>query len=183
MKKVFVARMFLVVLLIVGVLYLLYRGQPVATSDKVNVPITISENAEVRQPPEGWREYRNNTYHFSLFYPETLSVKEFDEGGGASAIVFQNLEEGKGFQIFIVPFSGNQITDERFRKDVPSGLKKELKDITVDSAMGASFYSVNTILGETAEVWFIKNGFLYEVTAPRALDQWLSEIMRYWRFI
>jgi hypothetical protein len=135
-----------------------------------------------RVAPAGMHEYHNTTYRLSLFYPETLGVKEFDEGEGAATIIFQNPEEGRGFQIFVVPFSGTQITAERFKKDIPSGVRKELKDITIDGATGASFYSTNAMLGDTAEVWFIHGNYLFEVTTLKSLDTWLAGIMQTWKF-
>ena len=164
----------------------IFSTSPSTVESSPNIPAeggTPPKAVAERKPSAGQSEYRSERYKFSLFYPKTIKVEEFDEGGGASTIVFQNPKEGLGFQIFIVPFSGNQITDERFKQDVPSGVRNELRNITVDGASGASFYSENILLGETAEVWFIKNGFLYEVIAPKVLNAWLSEIMQTWHFI
>ena len=38
-------------------------------------------------------------------------------------------------------------------------------------------------MGDAREVWFIKNGFLYEVTTYKELDAWLASIMQTWKFI
>ena len=153
------------------------QNQPTET-----IPSSVGVTSQ-RKPLANEVQYKNIQYKFARIYQKSLKVEELKEGGGASTIVFQNPEEGLGFQIFIVPFSGNQITDERFKQDVPSGVRDELRNISVDGASGASFYSTNTLLGETAEVWFIKNGFLYEVTAPKSLVSWLSTIMETWFFI
>jgi len=45
------------------------------------------------------------------------------------------------------------------------------------------FFGKNLIMGDTQEVWFIKNGFLYEVTTYKELDQWLAGIMKTWKFM
>lgn len=175
----------------------LFGGKSSSTPESVKSSTPVSGGGFISQPtnvttltPKKERklssdqsEYRSTKYKFSLFYPKNLSVQEFDEGRGASTIVFQNPEAGLGFQIFITPFSGKQITEEKFRQDVPSGVRNELRNISVDGANGASFYSTNTFLGETAEVWFIKNGFLYEITAPKSLVSWLSTIIETWLFI
>ena len=129
------------------------------------------------------REYRSAAYHFSLFYPQELKVEERSEGGGASTITFQNVEKGEGFQIFIVPYSEPQVSEQRFKQDVPSGVRKSLTNITVDGATAAAFYSADAALGETREVWFVRGGFLYEVTTLKPLDAWLDGIMRTWKFL
>jgi hypothetical protein len=129
------------------------------------------------------REYQSATYHFSLFYPPELAVTEQSEGGGALTVTFQNVQKAEGFQIFIVPYSEKQITDERFRQDEPSGVRNGLQNIVIDGATGASFYSTNATLGDTAEVWFVKEGYLYEVTTLKPLASWLTPILNSWKFL
>lgn len=144
-----------------------------STSVSMGAPDTI---------PQGTLQYKNNRYRFSLFYPQELTVQEFEEGGGASSITFEDVSGGKGFQIFIVPYAENQVSKERFEKDVPSGVRSELREGIVGGAKAAFFYSKNDSLGDTREVWFIYDGFLYEVTTFRNLDLWLFEIIKTWRF-
>lgn len=153
--------------------------QAVATS---SVVATV-EQATARVVPEGMREYRNAAYHFSLLYPEELSVAEHQEGGGAITITFQNVERAEGFQTFIVPYGEPQVSEGRFRQDAPSGVRKNLTNIIVDGATGAAFYSTNLALGDTREVWFVHGGFLYEVTTLKSLDIWLDGIIQTWKFI
>ncbi len=137
----------------------------------------------MRVVPDGWREYRNTAYRFSFFYPEDLEVKEYLEAGNALTIIFQNVKEQKGFQLFIVPYQEPQVSDERFKQDLPSGVRANMTDTTVDGATGAAFYSTNTLLGETRELWFIHEGFLFEMTTLKSLDSWLDDIMQTWKFL
>lgn len=139
--------------------------------------------APPRGAPAGYREYRSEAYRFSLFYPENLTVREYDEGGGASTIVFQNIDAARGFQIFIVPYAETTVSEERFRKDAPSGVRKDPKNVVIDGAVGTSFFSHSPMLGDTAEVWFISGGYLFEVTAPKLDAVWLSDIIQTWKFI
>lgn len=142
-----------------------------------------TEGDRPREAPEGFEEFKSNNYNFSLFYPDGLSVEEYDEGGGASTITFQNIDSGLGFQIFIVPYYEDKITDERFYRDVPSGVRENLENKDVDGAMAAFFDSQNVLLGQTKEVWFINDGFLYEVSTIKDLESWLLEIMETWQFL
>jgi hypothetical protein len=138
-----------------------------------------------RAVPAGQLEYYTQKFGFSLLYPDTLKVQEFAEEGGGQTTTFQ-YDDGKtvvGFQIYVAPFSGTQITEERFKQDEPSGVRTGLKNITVDGATGASFYSKNDLLGDTAEVWFIHGGYLYEVTTFKEEAQWLSDILATWKFV
>ena len=153
-----------------------------------SLPARIASTATVLSPsvsvpPARTREYRNAQYGFSLQYPNELTVSTVDEGGGASTITFQNVETAKGFQIFIVPYKEMQVSEERFKRDVPSGVRESLSDITVDGATAAAFYSTNASLGATREVWVVHNGFLYEATTLKSLDKWFEEIMQTWKFV
>lgn len=151
---------------------------PIATGTSVEAPSFIE-----RSVPEGSREYRNDTYHVSLFYPQELSVAERAESGGAMTITFQNEKEVKGFQVFIVPYAEPQVSEARFRQDEPSGVRTNVRNATIDGATAAAFYSTNAALGDTAEIWFVHGGYLYEVTTLKPLDTWLSGIMQTWKFI
>lgn len=136
-----------------------------------------------RDVPTGFSEYRNTRFRFSLFYPEGMQVETFNEGGSAMTITFTDTEAGQGFQVFVVRYREPQVTEERFRKDVPSGVREDMREVVIDGATGASFFSESATLGATAEVWFVHNDYLYEITAPKALAEWLSDIMQSWRFL
>ncbi len=128
-------------------------------------------------------EYRNEQYHFSVFYSDHKTVLTYDEGGGAATIVFQNTADVHGFQVFVVPYAGTQVTPERFKKDEPSGVRTDLTTVTVDGATGAAFYSYDQSLGDTYEVWFIHGGYLYELTTLKARAANMQERLQTWKFI
>lgn len=133
--------------------------------------------------PDGRRKYENTYYKFSLIYPKELQMQEYEEEDGARTIIFENPKTLQGFQIFITPYGSSAVTQERFNLDVPSGIYKLPTDVIVDGTAATMFFSENMVMGETREVWFIKNGFLYEVTTYKPLDQWLGAIMRTWKFL
>lgn len=139
--------------------------------------------APARQAPAGYKTYTSSLYRFSLFYPQELSLKGYDEGGGAQTIIFQNIKTAHGFQIFITPYSEPQVSTKRFKQDEPSGVRNNLTNITLDGATGAAFYSTNNLLGDTREVWVIHGGYLYEITTLKSLDMWLDTILQTWQFL
>ena len=134
-------------------------------------------------PPTGTKEYRNTSYGFTFLHPSTLTVSSFDEGSGARTITLQNTVDVQGFQIFIVPYEGAQISMARFRADEPSGVMERPVNILVGGTQATMFFSTDAALGDTIEVWLIKNGYLFEITAPKSLDVWLAHIMQTWQFI
>lgn len=143
----------------------------------------MTETAQERFIPQGWREYRSTAYYFSLLYPAQLTVKEYTEGGNALTITFQDLKKGEGFQVFVTPYAEQQVSEERFKKDLPFGVRTDVTDVTIDGATAAAFYSQSATLGETREIWFIRGGFLFEVTTLKPLSTWLDAILRTWLFL
>jgi hypothetical protein len=145
-------------------------------------PFRVVSATSAVSPLPDMKEYQDVRYGFSLRYPSNLTVATFDEGEGAATVTFQNIEKGEGFQIFIVPHEDSQVSEQRFAQDVPSGVREFLANIMVDGAIGATFDSTHTTLGTTHEIWFVRGGFLYEVTTPKPLETWLGTIIKTWRF-
>lgn len=133
--------------------------------------------------PNGWQEFKSELYGFSILYKEDFAIKQFEEGGGASTFTFENASSTMGFQLFVVPYGEEKISQERFLKDSPLGIRENPRDLKIDTTIGTSFYGKNDTLGDTYEVWFIRNGLLYEISTPRALEVWLSSIMKTWLFL
>lgn len=132
--------------------------------------------------PKNAKKYTSERYGFSLYYPQDLVVEEFEEGNGAQTITFDSGEGTAGFQIFIVPYTEQSVTRERFSLDVPSGVFKDPINIVVGGVPATAFLSENDIMGETREVWVIHNGHLFEMTTYRSSDAWIAEIVNTWRF-
>lgn len=161
-----------------GVYFFLNIDEP----SPLTLPQQETKQEFSRQVPAGAREYISGVHHFSLLHPEYLNIEVREEGGNAMTYVFQSAERGEGFQIFTVPYEGQQVSEAQFKKDLPSGVRTGLKNISVDGATGASFYSWDIALGETYEVWFLNNGWLYEVTTLKSLEPWLNQILQTWLF-
>lgn len=132
--------------------------------------------------PEGYKEYRNEKFGFSLYYPQEFSPQEFEDRGPELTVVFQSAEGEPGFQIYVAPIDGAKITPERFTRDAPSGVIQEPRDIFIDGVQAVKFFGFDAKIGKTSERWFIKNHFLYEVSTYKELDAWLGEILNTWRF-
>lgn len=127
--------------------------------------------------PADWKTYRHERYKLSFRYPPNLTVNEIDEGGGATTIVFQDPVAGEGFQLFSVPFEGRYVTQERFARDVPSGIVGNPRNVLVCGAPGTTFTSADSTLGETHEVWFIQNRRLFEATTFLVLKDFTERIL------
>ena len=176
-------------LAIVGVAWYFFFTIPAPAPTSPAAPLGITQTPAggpldaPRSAPEGYKEYRNETYRFAFFYPSSYAIKEFDEGKGAITVTVENAQEARGFQVFVVPYAGEKVTGERFAQDVPSGVLKDYKDIALDGVAVGTFISSNAVFGETREVWAIRGGYLYEVSTPKMLDEWFSTMLETWQFI
>jgi hypothetical protein len=122
-------------------------------------------------------QYRSDRYFFTIEYPNDLVVREIDEKG-ATTILFQKPGEAKGFQIFVVRYRNDIITEKQFKKDLGGALPKDPRNITLpENIRAVHFKSESSVLGSTTEVWFIYKGYLYEITTYAELDSWLASIL------
>jgi len=128
-------------------------------------------------------EYKNAERGFTLDYPQELQVKDTDEGETTHTIVFSDSTGEKSFQIFFTPYFGDQITQSRILEDVPSGTFTEPIEVVIGGSIHALAFESTLDIGEIREVWFIHNGYLFEVSTYKDLDSWLAGIMNTWKFM
>jgi len=162
------------------------QGEATTTGEVADpsVPAAISESVPTTPAVTAdMQGYSNKNFHFGLLFPKNLVAREYKEAGGALTVSFQDPNTSEGFQVYVVPYAGKQIDTARFKLDQPSGVMKEPKDVIIDGARGTIFFGYNPIMGETREVWFIRGGYLYEVTSYKELDAWLGGIMQTWKFL
>lgn len=133
--------------------------------------------------PDGYVLYQNQKYQFSFARPPEARVHTYDEGGGAITVTVEDAKQTYGFQIFVVPYAGTSITEERFRKDVLSGVRTDVANAVIDGVQAVTFKSRDMVLGGTREIWFLRNGYLYEVTALEQAVPWFMTIVGTWKFI
>lgn len=126
--------------------------------------------------------YYNERYGFSFSAPSGARIHERKEGPDAATIRIEDEQKGMGFQVFVIAYSGKTISDERFRMDLPSGVRNQEEAILLAGVPAVAFKSTDTLLGETREVWLLREGYLYEITAPISSEAWLQEVMLTWNF-
>ena len=82
---------------------------------------TPSITDAVQQPPNT-KTYQSSVYHFSLYYPNDLSVKEEPGASGSIVILFEDQATVQGFDIFITPYDQPHKSRRRpFSRTSPPG--------------------------------------------------------------
>ncbi len=176
-----------VALVLGGLFFLFYAPQPTKSSPQSMgqskfegladyVPVTA------RVPPPQYRHYWSDDFAFSLFYPEDMVIDEHPERNGGMTAVFYNKDTDEGFQVYVAPYFADTITEEQFKRDVPSGVRKNEKRGTIHRTESVEFESEDEVLGPTFEVWVIKYGYLYEITAPLDQRGLVEQVVKDWRF-
>jgi hypothetical protein len=169
--------------LAVGVLGTLFSLPAQETMRATQTPATLRDGQTI-QPAGETSVFTDEVFGFSLRYPSELAVTQFDEGQGASTIVFQKPGEEFGFQIFITPYGLDQITQEKINTDLQGAKMENATEILLPGDTRAVHFTSNSpVIGKSSEVWFIRNGYLYEITTYQALDSWLAEILKSLTFI
>jgi len=128
--------------------------------------------------------YTDSQYGFSFQYPKSFTATKFSDQEQTATILVQG-EGGKtGFQIFIAPFDEpGPITKERILQDLPDMKITNAENRVLKNGIPALiFFSEETSLGKTREIWFIKNGYLYQITATKEIDSLVAQIVATWKF-
>jgi hypothetical protein len=126
--------------------------------------------------------YKNDRFGFSFYHTAQGKVSEYDEGQGAMTVVLENDTGVRGLQVFIVPYTESTISEDRFRADVPSGVRENVEDAKLDGVRAVTFTSRDQFLGDTREIWVIRNGYLYEITTLSGGGDWFTPIIQSWHF-
>jgi len=191
--KRFIATIFILVLVGLGVWYAtsshIFSTITNSTAASAEIVSTStapagSNIAQTRSPPQGYKEFRTQPYHFSIFYPDTLTIRDQSGGhGGPFTLVLANSDASHALQIYVQPYNLPTITQERFKLDAPYTSTTNPINITMQGAKGLEFVGSSAGNPDMLEIWFINKGLLYEVTAPASLKGWVESLLQTWEFV
>jgi hypothetical protein len=178
-----------VLIIVGGFAYLKY---PKNTIQKTNeIPVQEESQAqiddivpgEIKNVNESYNTFTHKKYGFSFEYPSNMSASNFAEGEGEQ-VVFQG-DNKDWFQIYITPWDENgDITVNRIKKDLPDILISDPQTVILGpkqkEGIGPKaliFWSKDSGLGDTREVWFVYEGNLYQLTTYKRLDQMVGKVL------
>lgn len=128
-------------------------------------------------------KYTHTDPVFSFEYPEGYAPSFIQEETGDSIVLSRGGDSLAGFQIFVTPFDepNIELTPNRIQNDIPDIVMKSPETILLPSGINAlSFVSRHESLGDTFEVWFVKDGYAYQFSSTRdgvpGLDKALATI-------
>jgi hypothetical protein len=140
--------------------------------------------AATQAAPSGNR-FVSERYGFSIAVPSGYNIQQYEEAENARTLVFSSESAEPAFQVYISPVdaaSQLQVSPELLRNRFPQLPIAQPQEVTIGKTPALAFLSRTPQLGRTREVWLYRNGYLFQVTARKQHDRWLSSIMSTWRF-
>lgn len=139
--------------------------------------------------------YTNEEHGFSFDVPRGFAVNAFAEGGSGETILVEGKEHG--FQVFVSPFDEDVVlTEKRIAQDLPELELRDAESIAIgpasdlEQALGSrAAAGIAFVHGgseneseESFEVWFVHGGNLYQISAFRASENIVRDMLQSWRF-
>lgn len=185
MKNKLLTLLILVLLALAGFLYMRFKSpdsqsKTANTNQEANV-IANSDTTNTDNNTIIDNVYTNDTYKFSLNMPD-MTVTSFDEGEGKT-ILIHSTKNNFSMQIYVSTFDEDlNITIARIKKDVPDLQMQEPIEIKTDGVSTVAFFTTD---GGTKyrQIWFVHNGYLYQILAPADQDDTTAKVMESWKWI
>jgi len=142
--------------------------------------------APVAEPPTlsiGGEDYVSSRYGFRFRLPEGWRVTELEDRGG-EMILARQAEGGGAFQIFITPYDEpvESFSVARVQRDLPDLVMTAPTTFALSDGAGLTFVSEGPPFGESREIWFVRAGRLYQMSAYLSDEELLREVLQTWRF-
>lgn len=155
--------------------------------DEVENEITGLKNTYTLTPSKDNSDnnvFTDSQYKFSFEYPKNFTATKFQEGEYGNTILVSRKESQESFQIFISPFDEpGPLTAERVSQDLPDMVIESPENrVLKNGAVALIFFSEESSIGKTREVWFIHNEYLYQVSTYKELDSLVADILGTWKF-
>jgi len=176
----------LIALVLVGTgvfVYRVYMINKSNTSDKTyksNLSDSFAKNNQSKSIEP--LSYTHPDLGFTISYPGNYAISKNMADDQGETILLQN--NGKGAQIYISDFSGSEFNSAIVRRELAQEKLNNLKDIVMPAGNfnAVSFSGKDPALGEVWDVWFVKNGKLYQITSQSGQDQLLKSLVESFKF-
>ena len=127
--------------------------------------------------------YSNENPPFSFRYPDDFSVSSFEDTD-KSVVLVQKSEDQAGLQIYISDFSDDKegLTPQRIQRDIPSIVMVNVQPVFFGGKETGLIFVSTRDNEKVREMWFVYEGWLYQITTPLSFDEALEKIMNTWQF-
>lgn len=127
--------------------------------------------------------YKNVKYNFSVEIPDGFNVANFQEGDLGDIVLVKN--ENKSIQFFIMSFDEpGLITPQRIKQDLPDLKIEDSVQVIIgqDKIQALLFSSQDESLNATKEIWFVKDGYLYQISTNKKDEKLMGQLLETLKF-
>ena len=187
MKKIYIIIAIVLVVLIIGAVVYSGDGQPKLSPEEI-AEIQLQREGEVGvDSSRTATRYVHPQFGFSFEKPEGYTIGVIPDGEDAQTVVVQNANSGNaedGFQVYIYPTDEQvQLTPQLIQSDLPGTVVNNAQKIVLDDAPGMMFESNNEHFGGSSfEIWFVREGYVYQISSYGAYASDLQGIIGTWKF-
>jgi hypothetical protein len=130
------------------------------------------------------KKYQNDAYNFSINIPNNATTTEIDEGEGHTILIQKEMSktvfDTYQMQIYMAPFDEDIVlTAERIRQDIPDLKMGNIESVKVGGITAVKFIDQDQ---NTGEIWFVRNGNLFQVSSDPKNDSVTEKIMQSWKW-
>ena len=125
---------------------------------------------------------QNDSASFTVRYPDGYKVFSTAPDESQELYSIEN-SDGNGFQIFVTPFDeAGPITADRIWQDMPDAQINEPGEAKLDGADSFVFYGYNEDIGDTFEVWTVRDEKLYQIMGRKTDEQLIVDTLNTWKW-
>jgi len=185
--KIFIIAAIILLTIALGWFFFLQKT-PVEPGDKTEVKnesIDQEKTFEIIESENNENNiYTDSQYKFSFEYPKDFTATKFQEGEYGETILVSREGSKDSFQIFISSFDEPEpLTKERILQDLPNLVMENSEQrVLKNGAVALIFFSEESSIGKTREIWFIHNNYLYQISTYKELDGLVANIISTWKF-
>jgi len=157
----------------------------VTTATTSEVSAQSSESSPAQDPANGLRFVDNRT-RFSFPLPEGFTAQEYPYGDEPDSIAVIVQDSGdNGVEILVRPLSKNAsaFSEDSVRATHPNETMTNFRAITAEGVPALSFDSTSALWdGASHEVWFVKDGYLYQISSYARDASLVDAVAATWRW-
>ncbi len=162
-------------------LFIFTRGtQDTVPAEEAALSVLTTENTQVE---EASGIIRHTNPNFSFNYPKEWAVTSFEDAEGET-ILLRDKTTGGDVQLYIAPFDEETIiTADRVKRDIPEMSILTSQQIEIGKAVSGVYFTTNKAgLGESQEIWFARDFFLYQISAVNTHPKVLADMVATFSF-
>lgn len=162
--------------------------QQIDQAKEANAAGLSQQAAQMAQQDAGIKfthTFSDAAHGFSFGYPDPLKAGSQTDDNGNTTILVQDTASHVGFQVYITPWSNSAVTTvsaDDVAASLPDIQMHNPTQVSINGTPALAFQATDATFGDSRQVWFIRKGFLYQVSSYSSQDPLLEKVLSSWRW-